>query len=152
MTTHLTAPTKRGNRTTAAPDRIRRKLAPLITLQCLSISQVYLYLGGSSYGRNAFIISRPIAGAWRHHMTAKLLTPLISPSTSNTICPSARYIKEHPTANNITTNPTPQGSTIREQNSAVDWNFVLQNGNGSSAGPLMLADCYHVVYQWSRLK
>ena len=30
------------------------KLALIITLQCLSISQIYLYLGGSSRGRDAF--------------------------------------------------------------------------------------------------
>ena len=52
--THPTAPPKRDNRTTADTPNHRRELALLITILCLSISQFYFYLGGSSSGRNAF--------------------------------------------------------------------------------------------------
>lgn len=52
--TQPTAPPKRDNQPTAPPNPIRRQLALLITTQCLSVSQLYLYLGGSSTGRTAF--------------------------------------------------------------------------------------------------
>eukprot|EP00985_Skeletonema_marinoi_P018238 scaffold10159_cov80-Skeletonema_marinoi.AAC.8 len=40
----------------------------------------------------------------------------------------------------------------RKRNSEVDWDVILQHGNGTSAGALMLVDGYNVIYQWSRLK
>ncbi|KAL7486739.1 hypothetical protein ACHAW6_012326 [Cyclotella cf. meneghiniana] len=40
----------------------------------------------------------------------------------------------------------------KQRNSEVDWDVILTNGNGTSAGPLMLVDGYNVIYQWSRLK
>ncbi|KAL3800507.1 hypothetical protein ACHAWO_000187 [Cyclotella atomus] len=40
----------------------------------------------------------------------------------------------------------------RSRNSHVDWEVILNNGNGTNAGPLMLVDGYNVIYQWSRLK
>jgi hypothetical protein len=40
----------------------------------------------------------------------------------------------------------------RIRNSEVDWDVILQHGNGTSAGALMLVDGYNVIYQWSRLK
>jgi predicted RNA-binding protein with PIN domain len=40
----------------------------------------------------------------------------------------------------------------KQRNSEVDWDVILSNGNGTSAGPLMLVDGYNVIYQWSRLK
>ena len=40
----------------------------------------------------------------------------------------------------------------RSRNGQVDWDVILQHGNGTNAGPLMLVDGYNVIYQWSRLK
>lgn len=40
----------------------------------------------------------------------------------------------------------------RQRNAVVDWDVILSNGNGTSAGALMLVDGYNVIYQWSRLK
>ncbi|KAL3793863.1 hypothetical protein HJC23_002110 [Cyclotella cryptica] len=40
----------------------------------------------------------------------------------------------------------------KQRNSEVNWDVILNNGNGTSAGPLMLVDGYNVIYQWSRLK
>lgn len=40
----------------------------------------------------------------------------------------------------------------RHRNSEVDWEVILSNGNGTSAGALMLVDGYNVIYQWPRLK
>ena len=40
----------------------------------------------------------------------------------------------------------------RRRNSEVDWDVILSNGNGTSAGALMLVDGYNVIYQWPRLK
>ena len=40
----------------------------------------------------------------------------------------------------------------RKRNAEVDWDVILQHGNGTSAGALMLVDGYNVIYQWSRLK
>ena len=40
----------------------------------------------------------------------------------------------------------------RQRNSVVDWDVILSNGNGTSAGALMLVDGYNVIYQWPRLK
>jgi len=40
----------------------------------------------------------------------------------------------------------------RRRKSEVDWDVILSNGNGTSAGALMLVDGYNVVYQWPRLK
>ncbi|KAL9188703.1 hypothetical protein ACHAXT_007081 [Thalassiosira profunda] len=40
----------------------------------------------------------------------------------------------------------------RRRNADVDWDVILANGNGTSAGSLMLVDAYNVIYQWPRLK
>ncbi len=40
----------------------------------------------------------------------------------------------------------------RRRNADVDWDVILSNGNGTSAGALMLVDGYNVIYQWPRLK
>ena len=40
----------------------------------------------------------------------------------------------------------------RHRNAEVDWDVILSNGNGTSAGALMLVDGYNVIYQWPRLK
>lgn len=40
----------------------------------------------------------------------------------------------------------------RQRNAVVDWDVILSNGNGTSAGALMLVDGYNVIYQWPRLK
>jgi len=40
----------------------------------------------------------------------------------------------------------------RRRNSEVNWDVILSNGNGTSAGALMLVDGYNVIYQWPRLK
>ena len=40
----------------------------------------------------------------------------------------------------------------RRRNSEVDWDVILSNGNGTSAGALVLVDGYNVIYQWPRLK
>lgn len=40
----------------------------------------------------------------------------------------------------------------RRRNAEVDWDVILSNGNGTSAGALMLVDGYNVIYQWPRLK
>jgi predicted RNA-binding protein with PIN domain len=40
----------------------------------------------------------------------------------------------------------------RHRNAEVDWDVILSNGNGASAGALMLVDGYNVIYQWPRLK
>jgi len=40
----------------------------------------------------------------------------------------------------------------RRRNSEVNWDVILNNGNGTSVGALMLVDGYNVIYQWPRLK
>lgn len=40
----------------------------------------------------------------------------------------------------------------RRRNSEVDWDVILSNGNGTSAGALMMVDGYNVIFQWPRLK
>jgi len=40
----------------------------------------------------------------------------------------------------------------RRRNAEVDWDVILSNGHGTSAGALMLVDGYNVMYQWPRLK
>ena len=40
----------------------------------------------------------------------------------------------------------------RRRNADVDWDVILSNGNGTSAGALMLVDGYNVIHQWPRLK